>query len=65
MKLFSSYKFKLLGLLVICVSLACLGVSTIAITAMKKNSLEIFQNQGRKKESLPRLPTKIKDLFRL
>ena len=46
MKLFSSYKFKLLGLLVICVSLACLGVSTIAITAMKKNSLEIFQNQG-------------------
>lgn len=46
MKLFSSYKFKLVGLLVICISLACLGVSTIAITAMKKNSLEIFQNQG-------------------
>ncbi len=46
MKLFSTYKAKLIGLLITCVSLACLGISIIAISAMKKNSISIFENQG-------------------
>lgn len=46
MKLFSTYKAKLIGLLITCVSLACFGISMIAISAMKKNSISIFENQG-------------------
>ena len=46
MKLFSTYKTKLIGLLITCVSLACFGISMIAISAMKKNSISIFENQG-------------------